>query len=193
MAQKSTTTANKSASASTTAQAQTSASASTTAQAQTQKPVCAVCGKPLAMRNAGKTCGALCANRLANGQTAQVCASAKAAFSMATVPTGYVSLTGIVNPACKAAFVPISHLVKFTGGDRVMGQIPHAVCVPVYVNGTRYVNGWLATKAGLQALQTGNFAQAPTPTKWQAAMLAYQQNVVKALLAGKPVPTQPKP
>lgn len=156
------------------------------AQAQT---FCTVCGKPV--KN-GKTCGALCASRLANGQTAAANANVKQALSVASVPAGYVSLTGIVNPACKAAYVPISHLVKFTGGDRVMGAVPHAVCLPVYYNGTRYIAGWLATKAGLQALQTGNFSAAPAPTAWQKAWYAYWQACVKAALTGAPMPQQPK-
>ena len=122
------------------------------------KAYCTVCGKPL---TGNKTCGALCAKRQANGQTNVSIAQRKQALSANVPPVGYIKVAQL-HVICANNFVPIARMVKCIGGDRAMYPVAHAICTPVYVNNTRWVNGWLGTKAGLQAMLTGNFSTAPT-------------------------------
>ena len=121
---------------------------------------CKACGKPVTGLTATTTgVGGCCSKIVALRATGVT--QWQHAIVMASVPTGFVALTGKVNPACKAAGVPVAHLVNATGKDRCMLPPMHAICTVVVVNGVRYVNGWLATKAGLQALSTYNFTHAP--------------------------------
>ena len=133
---------------------------------QATQVFCTICGKPL--KNG--TCGPLCTKKSAAGFTAQVKLAQKAALTLPAIPTGWVSLTGVVHKTCNANLVPVSHLVKATGGDGVLYQPLHNICTPVYVNGARYVHSWLNSKAGMQALATYNFTGAPTQAimQWHA-------------------------
>lgn len=119
---------------------------------------CSVCGKPV---KAGKNCGALCAARLASGQTATQIVARKQQLSVAVAPAGYVSVASL-HKLCVQNFVPVSKMVKAMGGDRAMYPVAHPICTPCYTPQGRYVHGWLGTKQGLQALLTGNFSSAPS-------------------------------
>jgi hypothetical protein len=134
-------------------------------QAPQAQVFCTICGKPV--KNG--TCGQLCTKKAAAGFTAQVKLAQKQALSLPQAPQGWVSIAQ-VHKTCVANLVPVAHLVKATGGDGVLYQPLHNIATPCYVNGTRYVHGWLNTKAGMVALATYNFTGAPTQAimQWHA-------------------------
>lgn len=158
-------------------------SASASTQTQT---LCAYCGKKISQGQHG----ALCAKNIAAGWAQNSRLALKAALSVSTVPTGYITIAAL-HKLCVAALVPVSRMVKATGSDGVINTPAHVVCTPVYYNGTRYIAPWLGTKAGLQAMQTGNYTAAPAPTAWQTAWHNYLLQAQTACKAGKPAPKQP--
>lgn len=89
----------------------------------------------------------------AMGVTPAQVAQARKALQVATVPAGYIAVTATLNPACKAAGVSVmGQMVPAIGGDRNILPAVHPICNVVIVGRTRYVHGWLASKAGLAAL-----------------------------------------
>jgi len=126
--------------------------------------VCPVCGKhisKLATVTAG--IGAKCAHVQAQFTPAQL--QAHYASVTGNVPQGYIPLATL-DKAVKAKkhAVPgltISKMVKAIGGDRALLPPVHPICTPVYNGRQRWVNAWLATPQGLQAMATGNYAHAP--------------------------------
>src|SRR5574340_1065776 len=147
--------------------------------------LCQYCGKPI---KAG-THGALCAKNTKAGYTQTIRLQLKAALSYTTAPVGYVTVAQ-AHKVCTANLVPIPHLVKAIGGDGVTGKPLHAITAPVYVGNNRYISGWLITKAGITALQTYNFTNAPVQA-WQTMYYNYVLACQTALLGGKPTPTKP--
>jgi hypothetical protein len=83
------------------------------------------------------------------------------------VPQGYVTVASlhktIVAQAHKYPGITVSKMVRAIGGDRALLPPANPVCKPVYNGRQRWVNGWLATPQGLQAIATGNYGKAPKP------------------------------
>ena len=136
------------------------------AQAQAQVIKCNVCGKVL-KRNASikAQAGHKCQQLQAKYTPAQL--QAHYAGLTGNVPKGYITVASlhktIVANKHKPIFagLTVSKMVKAIGGDRALNAPAHPICKPVYNGRCRWVNGWLATQAGLQALATGNFNKAP--------------------------------
>ena len=89
-------------------------------------------------------------------------------ISVASMPQGYVKVATfkplVKSNAHKIAGLTVSKVVKVIGTDRASGAIAHPICQPYYLpNRHRVVHGWLATQAGLTAIATGNFSNAPNP------------------------------
>lgn len=84
-----------------------------------------------------------------------------------TVPTGYVKLATF-KPLVKSmvATIPgltVTKVVNAIGRDKGAKPPAHPIAQPIYVNNVRYVNPYLATKAGLTCIATGQWAKAPQP------------------------------
>lgn len=133
---------------------------------------CTVCGKVLTTPSAiANGCGALCAKR--QKQTNLV--AHKKRFTLQGIPAGYIKTTivhkmHIVPAKANGLNVSVSKFVKAFGGDTGSGNLAHPICRFYYVAGAkaRYIHPYIATPAGLQALATGNWANAPKPpTKTQ--------------------------
>jgi hypothetical protein len=126
---------------------------------------CVYCGKTLT-KNASvtATCGAKCAKLASNYTPAQLVAHY--ATVTGTVPQGYITVASlhktIVANKAKYPGISVAKMVKAIGGDRALQTPAHPVCTPVYNGNCRWVNGWLQTPAGLNAIATGNFGKAPT-------------------------------
>ena len=130
----------------------------------TPPTVCPVCGKHIS-RAATVTAGigAKCAHVQAQFTPAQL--QAHYASVTGSVPQGYIPLATL-DKAVKAKKhqypgLTISKMVKAIGGDRALLPPMHPICKPVYNGRQRWVNGWLATPQGLQAIATGNYTKAP--------------------------------
>ena len=148
--------------------------------------VCQYCGKTL---KKGGTHGALCAKNIKAGYNQANRLALKSALAYATAPVGYITVAHL-HTVCVANLVPVARMVKAIGGDGVTAQPAHAITAPVYVNGTRYVSGWLATKAGITAMLTNSYTGA-TVTTAQKAYYAYVLACQKAVLTGATMPKQP--
>lgn len=154
------------------------------AQAQA---LCQYCSKPV---KAGSTHGALCAKNIKAGWQAGKRLALKQALSISTVPAGYISMAQLHKAVTSYNMLSVTRMVRLTGSDGVINTPAHAITTPVYHNGTRYLAGWLATKAGMLAMQAGNYANAPV-TAWQVQWYAYVQACQSNILAGKQAPKQP--
>jgi hypothetical protein len=86
--------------------------------------------------------------------------------TLPNVPTGYLK-TALWHTAYKARLVAaggtIAKVVKAFGGDRGYNALAHPICQIVVVGKARYWHPWLFTPAGITAIATGNFANAPKP------------------------------
>lgn len=149
--------------------------------------VCQYCGKKLAK---GGTHGALCKANIAKGFTQANRAALKQALSFSTIPVGFVTVAHL-HTVCVANLLPVSKMVKAIGNDGVTGTIAHAITTPVYYNGTRYVNNWLTSKAGILAMQTGNYSTCKV-TPLQLALYNYAVACQKAVLANTALPVKPQ-
>jgi hypothetical protein len=108
-----------------------------------------------------------------------ICASIQAQFSTPAalqahyatltgiVPAGYITVASLhitVAQAQKSGKYPglnVNRMVTAIGRDRVKNNPLHPICTPIYNGRQRWVNPWLGTPAGLQAIATGNFSKAP--------------------------------
>jgi hypothetical protein len=88
-----------------------------------------------------------------------------AKHTAASIPPGFVKLSTfkqiVPNNAHKIPGLNVNKVVTCIGRDKAAYPPKHKICTPIYVNGVRYVNPWLATQAGLTAIATGNYSQAP--------------------------------
>ena len=129
---------------------------------------CTMCGKTLATASAQAAgMGGLCAAHVTAGRTPQTIAQHRATLTVAVAPANFISI-GALDKVIKAKRhqypgLTITKMVNAIGRD--VGLLPpvHPICQIVYTpNKWRWVNDWLATPAGLKALQTGDFSKAPT-------------------------------
>jgi hypothetical protein len=127
--------------------------------------VCTICGKHTtraATIAAGM--GATCAHMQAQFSTPQALQAHYAALT-GNVPPGYVTLASVGRTIRAQQHnypgLNVNKLVTAIGRDRAKNSPAHPICKPVYNGRQRYVNGWLATPAGLQAIATGNYSAAP--------------------------------
>ena len=126
--------------------------------------VCAVCGKHITRAT---TVTAGIGHKCAQLQATYTPAQLQAHYASVTgnVPQGYIPLATLDKTVkAKKHAIPgltISKMVKAIGGDRALNAPVHPICAPVYNGRQRWVNGWLATPAGLTAIATGNYAKAP--------------------------------
>ena len=148
--------------------------------------LCAFCNKPI---KAGQH-GALCAKNVKAGWQQGKRLALKAALSVSSIPAGYITIAALHKQVTSYNLLSVSRMVKLTGSDGVINTPAHAITTPVFYNGTRYVSGWLASKAGMLAMQAGNFSSASI-SAWQQAWYAYVQAAQQAALAGKAMPKQP--
>ena len=89
-------------------------------------------------------------------------------ISVATTPKGYVKVATfkplVKSNVHKIAGLTVSKVVKAIGTDKGANPPVHPIAQPYYLpNRHRVVHPWLATQAGLTAIATGNFSNAPTP------------------------------
>ena len=130
---------------------------------------CTVCGKvlknPKSIKNGvGHTCATVQA--MPQFATPAAMQAHYAKHTATAIPAGYVKLSTfkqiVPANAHKIAGLNVNKVVTCIGRDRAKNPPKHPICTPTYVNGVRYVHGWLATPAGLQAIATGNWDKAPT-------------------------------
>jgi len=127
-------------------------------------PVCQYCGKHVSRHTSiANLAGGKCVTLAANYTPAAL--QAHYASVTGNVPAGYIPLATL-DKAVKAhkATIPgltIAKMVKAIGGDRALLPPAHPICKPVYNGRQRYVNGWLNTPAGLQAIASSNYSKAP--------------------------------
>ena len=133
-------------------------------QPAVQPAVCKYCGKHIS-RNASVTnaAGHKCAQLAATYTPAQLQAHYNAITG--SVPAGYITVAAW-GKAVRAAQpttpgLTIAKLVRAIGGDRALQPPVHPICQVVYNGNQRWVNPWLATSQGLQALATGQWGKAP--------------------------------
>ena len=131
-------------------------------------PTCKACGKPLKRASAQASGhGALCAQLLAKGITSAKVAQYHKALSLPALPKGYIFLAQL-DKAIKANPTngcTISKMVKCTGQDKALYAPMHPIAQVWYVGRNRVLHGWLATKAGMVAMATGNYSKAPKFTQ----------------------------
>lgn len=77
-------------------------------------------------------------------------------LSAEEVPAGFIKLTEVVN-ACRVEGIPVSKLVRVTGGDRCMNEPLDPVFQVTYVGRTRYMKPQ-ALEKGMKLLADPNFA-----------------------------------
>ena len=83
----------------------------------------------------------------------------KKELSVEALPEGYVSMAAM-DKLCRTQGIPVSKLVRATGGDRGMNPALDATFQIVFFNGKRYMPGSAETK-GLELLKDDNFAKSP--------------------------------
>lgn len=98
--------------------------------------------------------------------TDEAVAAQKAALSAETPPEGYVKLAD-VSKACRLAGIPVSKLVRATGGDRGMNPPADPLFQVTFVGRTRYLHPDVLTK-GMELLKTSGFATKPRVKKAKA-------------------------
>jgi len=128
---------------------------------------CTACGKVLSSAGAVDAgLGGLCAKHLANGLDATALQAHRLSMTVDVAPEGFIKLA-VLDKLVKAkrATMPgltITRMVNAIGKDRGLVPPMHEIARPVYLpNGHRWVDGWLASKAGLEAIRTGDFSKAP--------------------------------
>ena len=142
--------------------------------AQKPKPpiVCQYCGKKLTKATSvSNVHGTRCAKIQAQFTPAKL-QSHYAKISVAITPQGFITVGNLHKTiVAKKHNVPgltIAKMVKGFGTDRAATPPVHPIMQVYYLpNRHRVINGWLATTAGLQAMATGNFDNAPTQPKVQ--------------------------
>ena len=92
--------------------------------------------------------------------------------SVAVTPKGFITVGSlhktIVAQKHNVPGLTISKMVKGFGTDRAANPPINPIMQVFYLpNRHRVINGWLATKPGLQAMATGNFDNAPAQPKVQ--------------------------
>jgi hypothetical protein len=135
---------------------------------ESKTPICKICGKTLTRASSVEAeMGHRCDVLLAAGWTGETLKAHYTKVSGA-IPEGYVKLAEfhriVPANASKIPGLTISKLVKAIGKDRAVEGPVHPICKPIYeanARRTRWVNPWLATKAGLTAIATGDFSKAP--------------------------------
>lgn len=93
--------------------------------------------------------------RVREGLTEEQILEQRTKLTADEVPDGYVKLAEVSN-ACRAAGIPVSKLVRATGGDRAMNPPADPIFQVVYVGRTRYLPGDVMTK-GLEMLGNAEF------------------------------------
>jgi hypothetical protein len=142
----------------------TMATNSKTQKAPAQPTVCVYCGKTIKRaKSVGAGCGSKCAAIAAKYTPAQLQTHALA--QVGTVPSGYITVASlhrtIVSKKHSVPGLNVNKMVRAIGGDRALNTPVHAIAKPIYNGRQRWVNPWLATPAGLNAIATGQWAKAP--------------------------------
>jgi hypothetical protein len=137
---------------------------------QAEVTKCRFCGKYLIRdksveQEAGDYCEHL---REDLGYTTETLMAHRATMSAPTAPEGYIKVADL-HKICEAAGIPVNRMVNAIGRDRGLSAPIDPRFRPVYVKGTRWVDGWCATKEGL-AMIAG-----VRPTKDQKAQAEVKQ------------------
>jgi hypothetical protein len=135
---------------------------------------CTVCGKRITRTGSvNNGHGATCAALLASGASVQ---ALRAKYTQPVQPLATISVANLhrfINAHVQAGCT-VSKMVKCIGGDRVNKYLPaHAMCIPVYVNGQRFVSAWLGTVQGLQAMASATVIKQGSTVQAVQAMHAY--------------------
>lgn len=146
----------------------------TPATPATPAPVtCATCGKVITNpKSVSNTMGSLCARHAKNGFTPAKMLQHRQSMQGA-IPAGYVKVAQVsakiratqANNKTAIAGLSVNRFVTALGRDRCKSGATHPIFTPIYAaNGHRWVHPWVISKAGLQAIATGNIP-ANVPTK----------------------------
>jgi hypothetical protein len=127
---------------------------------------CSVCGKTLTRaQSITGSCGKLCAMRKAQGTTLATLAVNKQKFTITAAQASnaklFISVAQLHRACVNTSLCTVSKMLKAMGGDTAMATPLHPIAQVFWCNGQRYVNSWLATQTGLNAMYTGNFSKAP--------------------------------
>lgn len=138
-----------------------------TKQEQDPKTVCQICGKTLTRaKSVEAQIGHRCDTLQAQGWDAKKLEDHYTANTGAP-PDGYIKVADLHRKIDATGNIPgltVSKMVKAIGKDRAVEPPLHPIAKPVYDSRrTRWVDPWLATKAGLTAIATGDFSNAPEP------------------------------
>ena len=135
-------------------------------QGKDERTVCTICGKTLTReQSVTNEIGHRCDTLIAQGWTGEKLTKHYASVT-GKVPEGYVKVADLHRKIdSKKHAIPgltVSKMVKAIGRDRALEGPIHAIAKPVYDDRRhRWVNGWLASDAGLKAIASGDFSKAP--------------------------------
>ena len=128
---------------------------------------CTICGKLLTRKQSqDNEMGHRCDTLIAQGWTGEKLRKHQAAQTVDTVPDGYVKVATfkklVKDNVAKIPGLTVTKVVNALGKDRGVEPPAHPIAKPVYdARRTRWVDPWLASKAGLTAIATGDFSKAP--------------------------------
>ncbi|HZX14056.1 MAG TPA: hypothetical protein VFF49_06620 [Thermodesulfobacteriota bacterium] len=91
--------------------------------------------------------------------TEEQVAARRVELTVAEVPAGYVKLADL-SKRCQELSIPVSKMVRATGGDRGMNSPLHPIFQIVFVGRTRYLHGEVMT-TGIDLLQSEEFGKTP--------------------------------
>jgi hypothetical protein len=103
------------------------------------------------------------------------------ALTVETLPEGYVSMASM-DKLCRQNSIPVSKLVRATGGDRGMNPPLDPVFQIVFCKGSRWMPGEAAVK-GLELLKSDEFAKSPRKPREPKAPKEPKEKKVKSVKA----------
>lgn len=128
---------------------------------------CEICGKILTNdKSVERERGHLCNRLIERGYDAKKLADHRQSMTVKEIPADYVKLSdaGKIVRAKKDSVpgLSVNKLVTAIGRDRTLSGAVHPIATPLYDSrGHRWINPWLMTKDGLQAIASQDFSKAP--------------------------------
>jgi len=120
----------------------------------TVKYKCQYCGKwILKDENIELESGDYCRHLRESGYDDTALAVLRAERTVAEPPEGWIK-TALFKGICRKNSIPISAVVRSFGGDRGLSEPLHPKFRFIYCGKARYVDGWCATKEGLNFLRS---------------------------------------
>ncbi|KPJ87132.1 MAG: hypothetical protein AMJ53_18595 [Gammaproteobacteria bacterium SG8_11] len=133
---------------------------------QDERVTCKVCGKVLTREQSmNNEIGHRCDTLIQEGWTGEKLAKHYAGVT-GKIPEGFIKVADLHRAIdAKKAGIPgltVSKMVKAIGKDRALEGPIHPIAKPIYDDRrVRWVNPWLATTDGLNAIATGDYSKAP--------------------------------